>query len=105
MPIRPPIFRPRGLTTPRDYDRERRSLFPTRRLYATARWRALRLAQLRDEPLCRICRAAGLVTAATTCDHVNPHRGDVDAFWRGPFQSLCTPCHSGAKQRAEGMGG
>jgi len=105
MPIRPPSFSPRPAQTATAYDRERRSLSPTRKLYATARWRAVRAAQLRAEPLCRMCRARGVVTPATTCDHVEPHRGDVEAFWSGPFQSLCTACHSSAKQRAEGMGG
>ena len=66
---------------------------------------ALRRLQLQAEPLCRMCRDLGKLTPATTCDHVNPHRGDVEAFWSGPFQSLCTPCHSSTKQRSEGMGG
>jgi 5-methylcytosine-specific restriction enzyme A len=26
---------------------------------------------------------------ATICDHVEPHRGDVNKFWLGPFMSLC----------------
>jgi 5-methylcytosine-specific restriction enzyme A len=25
---------------------------------------------------------------ATICDHVEPHRGDVNTFWLGPFMSL-----------------
>lgn len=43
--------------------------------------------------------------AATVADHVVPHRGDVAAFWAGELQSLCTPCHSQAKQAEERSGG
>jgi len=72
-----------------------------RRWYKTARWRAIAKHQRRIEPTCRMCRSMGRITAATVCDHVTPHRGDPDAFWAGPFQSLCDACHSGPKQREE----
>jgi len=62
--------------------------------YNTARWRAIRAQQLRDEPLCRECGKQGLVTAANQCDHVEPHRWNEELFWIGPFQSLCQQCHS-----------
>jgi hypothetical protein len=35
------------------------------------------------------------------CDHVEPHRGDLDKFWSGPFQSLCAEHHNSDKQRIE----
>lgn len=109
MPARPPVFRPaRGAgsdaarrDTAAAYDRRRRAESATRALYGTARWQSLRARQLAEEPLCRLCLAAGRVSAAVVCDHVEPHRGDVDRFWRGPFQSLCKPCHDSAKQREE----
>jgi hypothetical protein len=101
MPLAPPVFRPSGARAPGSYDAERRSLVATRKLYGTARWRKVRAAQLAEEPLCRTCREAGRVIPADTCDHVEPHRGDVEAFWRGPFQSLCTPCHTRTKQSQE----
>lgn len=69
--------------------------------YTTTRWRALRSRQLRAEPLCAYCERQGRVTEATICDHIEPHRGDVEKFWAGPFQSLCQGCHSGEKQREE----
>lgn len=72
--------------------------------YRTARWRGMRLAQLEAEPLCRFCRAQGFVRAATIADHVTPHRGDDDAFWSSPLQSLCKTCHDGAKQELEKSG-
>lgn len=68
------------------------------------RWQKRRAAQLRDEPLCRICRALGRVTAATIADHITPHRGDPELF-EGPLQSLCAPCHSSIKQAQEKGGG
>ena len=42
--------------------------------------------------------------AANTCDHVEPHRGDVNKFWLGPFQSLCKECHDSAKRFIEQRG-
>lgn len=75
-----------------------------RRWYWTPRWRALAAAQLRAEPLCSTCKARGRYTPATVCDHIEPHKGNETAFWCGPFQSLCKPCHDGAKQQAERRG-
>lgn len=68
-------------------------------LYKTARWRKIREAQLRFERSCRRCGAL-----ATVCDHVTPHRGDEGMFFAGPFQSLCTACHSSGKQFEENHG-
>ena len=73
-------------------------------LYRTARWQRIRKAQLAREPLCRYCQQMGRVVAATICDHITPHKGDVAAFYAGPFQSLCKPCHDGAKQQLERSG-
>jgi hypothetical protein len=72
-----------------------------RRLYNTARWKRTRLAQLRTKPLCERCDAAGFTIAATICDHAKPHKGDPEAFYNGPFVSLCKPCHDGPKQAEE----
>lgn len=76
----------------------------TKKLYSTARWLVIRAMQLRKEPLCRHCRSIGRITEATVCDHVTPHRGDRLAFYAGPFQSLCSTCHDGAKQASERAG-
>ena len=35
------------------------------------------------------------ITAATIADHDPPHKGDWNAFRRGPLQSLCVDCHKG----------
>lgn len=85
----------------RDYDRRRRDESETRRNYGMQRWKRVRASQLAAFPLCARCESHGRVTAATVCDHVFPHRGDLDVFWNGPFQSLCAPCHDSAKQSEE----
>ena len=74
------------------------------RWYWTPRWRALRKAHLRRHPLCVQCERQGVVTPATVCDHITPHKGDELLFWSGPFQSLCASCHSGTKRRLEVRG-
>jgi 5-methylcytosine-specific restriction enzyme A len=87
----------------RQYEAERLAETQTRRLYKTAAWQRLRIDQLTRQPLCILCIEADpdAVEPATVCDHVEPHRGDVERFWAGPFQSLCATCHSGLKQREE----
>lgn len=64
-------------------------------LYDTPQWRFLRAEHLRLEPLCRDCRTEGRATAATTVDHVRPHRGDERVFFdAGSLQSLCRRHHN-----------
>ena len=77
---------------------------PWRRWYWTQRWRAKARAQLRAQPCCAECAKRGMVTVATVCDHVIPHRGDPDLFWQGEVQSLCATCHSSTKQAEERRG-
>jgi len=87
------------------FDAKRRAEQPWRRWYNTARWRALRSWRLATEPLCRMCQGSGLVTAGTVVDHVEPHRGDETMFFDPEnTQSLCKPCHDGAKQSQERRG-
>ncbi|TAM96312.1 MAG: HNH endonuclease [Rhizobiaceae bacterium] len=104
MPHKPPRHRPLGAAATQEqrrvYDRSRDKQ-DWRRWYKTARWQAIRDLQLQREPLCRICEDAGIITAATVCDHVERHNGDPVRFWSGPFQSLCASCHSSEKQRQE----
>lgn len=59
-----------------------------------------------NNPLCRFCEEAGKVTAATVVDHIEAHKGDDKLFWDDEtnWQSLCKPCHDGAKQREEKRG-
>jgi hypothetical protein len=69
--------------------------------YQLERWRRIRRAQLRREPLCAFCLIKGIATPATIADHVEPHRGDWMAFLTGKLQSLCAPCHDSSKKLHE----
>lgn len=87
-------------------DRKRRDLLPWRRLYGTALWQRTARQQLDKEPLCAMCLAAGRITPATVCDHIDPASKLTEAgFFAGPFQSLCDQapwrCHSRVKQMEE----
>jgi 5-methylcytosine-specific restriction protein A len=62
-------------------------------------WRAIRERVLYEEPLCRVCRANGLITAATQVDHIDE---DAHNNSRDNLQSLCASCHS--KKTAENHG-
>ena len=74
-----------------------------RRLYKTAKWQAIRRDQLQRFPLCRACWRQGRTTPATVCNHLDKSSKATD-FFRGPFSSLCAPCHDGGEQKAEGAG-
>lgn len=67
------------------------------------KWQRARLAYLAKHPLCRMCEALGVVTAANVVDHIIDHRGDSTLFWdsKGNWQALCASCHS-VKTAAEG---
>lgn len=74
-------------------------------LYNTKRWYRLRYAQLSAHPLCSMCAKLGRVTPATVVDHKKPHRGDEELFFDPDnLDSLCKPCHDGAKQQLEKSG-
>lgn len=73
-------------------------------LYATKQWRAIRKDYLERNPLCVMCLADGYITEAKVVDHINPHRGNLNLFYNGPFQSLCKMHHDSTKQRQEKSG-
>lgn len=59
------------------------------------RWTETRALLLAVEPLCRMCKAKGLVTLAEEIDHVVPlhkYQGD-DPHAPENLQPLCKPCH------------
>lgn len=85
-------------------DRKRYELKPWRRWYNLKRWKLRRAIQMKVEPLCRLCKARGMSRPAHAADHVIPHRGNPDLFWKGELQSLCKTCHDSAKQREEREG-
>lgn len=96
MPSRPPNARA---------DKRSAAARVYRKLYSTARWRAVRRAQLQAHPLCQRCKAAGFIVAATVCNHVDPKtKLDPATFYDGPFSSVCQACHDQAIQSDERMG-
>lgn len=72
--------------------------------YNTARWRLLRAAVLRSEPLCRECRRAGRLVAATDVDHIKAIADGGQPWDVSNLQPLCHACHS-RKTNAEDGGG
>lgn len=72
--------------------------------YKTTAWKKIRARQLKFEPLCRFCKKDGYITPATVCDHIIPHKGNMELFFNGPFQSLCKKHHDSTKQRLEKSG-
>lgn len=86
-----------------DLSRDRDARLAWRAWYKTARWQRLRWSVLvRDLFTCRMCKRIEPVTSQLVADHVMPHRGVEALFWDdGNLQTLCKPCHDGAKQRAE----
>ncbi len=55
-----------------------------------AAWAKLRESVLNMEPLCRHCKAMGLIVAATEVDHMNgPDDNRLESL-----QPLCKSCHS-----------
>jgi 5-methylcytosine-specific restriction endonuclease McrA len=89
-------------TDERSLDRRRLADTETRKLHKTKRWQDLRWSVLvRDLFTCQICKRIEGDTSQLVCDHVEPHRGDVEKFWAGPFQTLCKACHDGQKQKEE----
>lgn len=101
MPRAPRTFDPfagRGRTR----DQERGSA--AHRLY-DRQWRKARASYLLEHPLCIMCEAEGITTAATVVDHRIPHRGDLALFWdRANWQPLCQEHHDSDKQRMERSG-
>lgn len=110
MATRPAKFRPAHRPPPaqarREADLRRGS---ARERGYTAEWDRASAAHLAEHPLCEYC-ALGVFGLADTVsadltDHLYPHRGDRDLFWRDEWWvSCCTTCHSGPKQALERLG-
>lgn len=75
----------------------------TAKLYNSAIYQRMRAAQLRQKPLCTACLARGKIKAATDCDHIVPHKGDLKLFFdQNNLQSLCHACHASKTAREDG---
>ena len=59
------------------------------------RWRRLRAAWVRQNPLCVHCKAKGKVTPVQEVDHIIPFSGLDDPLRldQSNLQSLCKSCH------------
>jgi len=65
-----------------------------------ARWKRLRIAQLKDDPWCNRCGGQACIV-----DHIKAHRGDEElGYDPDNLQSLCKPCHDSWKQMLEKSG-
>lgn len=80
--------------THRDYGRARRGFDAEVGFYQSGRWRAVRAAVLREQPLCRVCAEAGVSVPAQVVDHVVPIKLGGARFDRTNLQALCVPCHN-----------
>jgi 5-methylcytosine-specific restriction enzyme A len=85
----------------RTWERTLRQFSDVRRLYASARWRALRQQVLHAHPICTDCTAGGRLSPSTDVHHIVKHEGDAAKFWAGPFIALCAACHSTRTRRGE----
>lgn len=70
-------------------------------IYNSVRWRALRLAKLRDNPLCEMCERNGVTRMADDVHHIQSFMSTDDpdarrtlAFDYDNLMSLCDECHS-----------
>lgn len=62
---------------------------------SSSAWQRLRAEVLASEPLCRMCKARGLLVPATDVDHIEDSREDyTDDNSRDNLQPLCHECHS-----------
>tara|TARA_Y100000310_G_scaffold307235_1_gene349164 strand:+ start:2698 stop:3339 length:642 start_codon:yes stop_codon:yes gene_type:complete len=60
-----------------------------------ARWQKARRVFLMSNPLCVCCERMGHTEAAIVVDHIIPHKGDMDLFWkRSNWQGLCEYHHA-----------
>jgi 5-methylcytosine-specific restriction protein A len=72
--------------------------------YNSSRWVAFSKRYRAEHPMCvnATTGLAGCTLVTDLVDHVHPHRGDEQAFWRGPFQPMCRVCHAAKTAREVG---
>ena len=64
------------------------------RVYDLQAWKRVRREQLVREPLCRHCKARGIIRPAHHVDHIQTIASGGDWFDADNLQSLCAACHS-----------
>lgn len=106
MPHKPSRLTASRPTKPARTSRRQSSLPPhIAKLYGTAAWTKRSLAHRFAEPLCRACKAKGIITQAAVADHIE-RATDEQSFWHGELQSLCAEHHNSkrhAESRPEGQ--
>ena len=70
-----------------------------RKFYGSGEWKRIRARQLKREPLCRTCLAAGRIRAGNTVDHITPMRDDGSPRDPANLQTQCATCHQQKRQR------
>lgn len=92
----------------RTYNRGRRRsvarLAAAAAVYNSRRWKKLRAAFRDENPLCRLCAAAGRVEGARDVDHRIPVdvRPDLAYEWDN-LQALCRACHTRKTAAEQGL--
>lgn len=84
-----------------DARRESDRLRPSARTRGyTTRWEKVRLAYLREHPLCEECLRQGRVTAATVVHHKIAHEGNEQLFWdEHNWEARCRADHEATHGR------
>jgi 5-methylcytosine-specific restriction endonuclease McrA len=68
---------------------------PWGKWYRTKKWQRIRLKVLTDQLwTCQQCKRIIVEKGQAHVDHVKPHRGNAEAFWKGELQVLCIECHA-----------
>ena len=69
--------------------------------YNSVEWIKLRNLVRNEEPLCRTCKAKGIIRPTEIIDHIKPILDGGEALDRDNLQGLCTTCHNAksAKER------
>jgi 5-methylcytosine-specific restriction endonuclease McrA len=99
LPSKLPTYRPKNhaaaeASARRSYER-RAPRLEDKRFYASARWRAARLAYLQSHPTCERCSRLGRLVEAKHVHHKVERKAAPElAFDPSNFESLCVPCHS-----------
>jgi len=110
MPIMPPTFRPKGVSSRLEQRREhdsRRDLQAQRQWYKTARWQKLKLAvHVRDQFVCQetgtLCVGKHPAHNSPVADHIIEPDGDPVLFWdQGNIRTVSKAYHDSERQREQ----
>jgi 5-methylcytosine-specific restriction endonuclease McrA len=67
---------------------------PYKHIYNSKAWKNLRLLRLADEPLCRLCKAIGIIKPGHHVDHIIPLTKGGEPYEWDNTQSLCQSHHT-----------